>query len=65
MSWPKIHAPFTAAQREALADHQEAVRVHPYTCPNDGRKLVPLERWVCPGCDYTQDWAHDPSREPS
>lgn len=46
------------------------MRVHPYTCPNrnDGRHLdngvdlgclVATENgWVCPHCDYRQDWAH-------
>lgn len=42
-------------------------RGHPYTCPNrsdhpvlagDRGVLVPTVRgWICPFCDYTQDWA--------
>ena len=44
--------------------------MHPFTCPNRGDgdhryafgdlgALVPTVRgWVCPFCDYTQDWAH-------
>jgi len=41
---------------------------HPYTCENrsnhpkvagDKGVLVPTVRgWICPFCDYTQDWAH-------
>jgi hypothetical protein len=41
---------------------------HPYTCENrhdhpevagDKGILVPTVRgWICPFCDYTQDWAH-------
>lgn len=45
-------------------------RGHPFTCPNRGDgnhrnvfgdlgALVPTVRgWVCPFCDYTQNWAH-------
>lgn len=41
---------------------------HPYTCGNrsnhpevagDKGVLVPTVRgWICPFCDYTQNWAH-------
>lgn len=42
---------------------------HPYTCENRDRNhpkmagdkgiLVPTVRgWICPFCDYTQEWAH-------
>lgn len=55
----KIFAPFTALQRAALSDHQMNLRVHAYTCPEDGSKLIPLRLWTCPRCDYTQTWAHD------
>jgi len=44
-------------------------RMHPFTCGNrDGHPkiagdkgiLVPTTRgWICPICDYTQDWAYD------
>jgi hypothetical protein len=43
--------------------------VHPFTCGQrddhpvvDGEKglLIPTRSgWICPYCDYTQDWAHD------
>lgn len=43
-------------------------RMHPFTCGNrddhpvvagDKGVLVPTVRgWICPFCDYTQDWAH-------
>lgn len=43
-------------------------RMHPFTCANrddhpviagDKGVLVPTTRgWICPICDYTQDWAH-------
>lgn len=42
--------------------------MHPFTCGNrdnhpdmagDKGVLVPTVRgWICPFCDYTQDWAH-------
>jgi hypothetical protein len=42
--------------------------VHPYTCGNrsdhpdmagDKGVLVPtVHGWICPFCDYKQDWAH-------
>lgn len=46
-------------------------RMHPFTCGNRGDgnhvanavdlgALVPTVRgWICPFCDYRQDWAHD------
>ena len=43
-------------------------RMHPYTCGNranhpvmagDRGVLVPtVNGWICPFCDYKQDWAH-------
>jgi hypothetical protein len=31
----------------------------PYQGPHDDRLLVAtLNGWICPTCDYTQDWAH-------
>lgn len=62
---------FTADQVENLAFNQTQGATHPFTCPNrgDGRHrnaygdlgaLVATTRgWICPFCDYTQDWAHD------
>lgn len=43
-------------------------QTHPFTCGNpdhhddkiENRTLVATNQgWVCPGCSYTQDWAHD------
>jgi len=46
-----------------------STQMHPFTCGNrddhpeiagDKGVLVPTTRgWICPICDYTQDWAHD------
>lgn len=45
---------------------------HPFTCPNRGDHphmagdkgvLVPTVRgWICPFCNYTQNWAHEPMK---
>lgn len=52
------NAPFTPDQQARLREWQTSGLAHPYTCPNDGEVLAPLFVWVCPVCDYTQDWAH-------
>ncbi|EPX83918.1 DNA translocase FtsK [Salipiger mucosus] len=69
----KEEAPVSAFHPDAvvtLAESQTAGQFHPYTCANrnDGNHrhmlgdlgaLVPTVRgWICPFCDYTQDWAH-------
>lgn len=57
-----MKAPWTQAQVEALNAYQTAGEFHPFTCGNDhggDRVLVAVPSgWTCPGCDYTQDWAH-------
>lgn len=61
---------FTPDEVVALANNQTARRFHPFTCANRGDgnhrdvfgdlgALVPTVRgWICPFCDYRQDWAH-------
>ena len=63
-------APFAADEVKALNEHQNRQDAHPFTCPNrgDGEHLVfngdlgalvaTRRGWICPWCDYTQDWAH-------
>ncbi len=68
-----VWAPFTAEQVEALNAYQVDGWMHPFTCgpcrdtlgtitPDgalDDRLLVAtVDGWVCPTCDYTQNWAH-------
>ena len=56
-----IHAPFTPEQVAALNEYQEGGYMHPFTCGTDKCRetLVATEAgWVCPACDYTQNWAH-------
>jgi len=66
----QIKAPFTPDQVVNLARFQTVRQRHPFTCLNRGDgnhrvaygdlgALVPTVRgWVCPFCDYAQDWAH-------
>lgn len=61
------HAPWTAAEVSALTRWQSGPS-HPFTCPHrstDHRTTTDLgvllateQGWVCPDCDYRQDWAH-------
>jgi len=66
----QIRAPFTEAQVEALNRWQKNPEVHPFTCGSGHRKdarhldgegiLVATKAgWICPFCDYRQNWAHD------
>jgi hypothetical protein len=58
-------APWTEKEVTALNAFQSCGRIHPFTCGGDhgsqtDRVLVATPSgWVCRGCDYTQDWAHD------
>ncbi len=68
MSPDKITAPFTQEQVDALNEWQKNGRFHPFTCGNDrtnekhldgeGLLVATLEGWICPFCDYKQNWAH-------
>ncbi|WP_234836512.1 hypothetical protein [Sinorhizobium meliloti] len=61
---------FTADEVANLGKHQTGGQFHPFTCANRGDgnhraaygdlgALIPTVRgWICPFCDYTQDWAH-------
>ncbi|BBZ93135.1 hypothetical protein BRDID11004_59660 [Bradyrhizobium diazoefficiens] len=57
-----IEAPWTDAQVENLNRWQQSGHVHPFTCPNHhdaSRVLIAKpDGWHCPGCEYTQTWAH-------
>lgn len=57
----KVTAPFTLEQVQSLNGFQHASGVHPFTCGNDqcrGILVATVRGWICPFCDYTQDWAH-------
>jgi len=57
-----IHAPFTSEEVDALNAFQANDYVHPFTCPTnhvpDRRPMATQAGWICPHCDYKQDWAH-------
>ncbi len=64
----EIKAPFTPEQVAALNRWQQNENGHPFTCANgrdekhldgEGVLVATQEGWVCPYCDYKQDWAHD------
>jgi hypothetical protein len=62
---------FAPEQVENLAHNQTKGAFHPFTCPNrgdgnhrdaygdKGALVATVRGWICPFCDYTQDWAHD------
>jgi len=62
-----IRAPWTPEQVAALNRYQQAHDFHPYTCGGNRKDewhldgegvLVATEKgWVCPYCNYTQNWA--------
>lgn len=70
----KLEAPFSQPIAHALNQSQVGVGkgmvIHPFTCANrgDGHHgeeggdtgvlIATLTGWVCPHCDYIQNWAH-------
>lgn len=70
----RIEAPFTDTQVRGLNEYQTGIdfghRMPPFTCGNrgDGKHgeeggdkgvlIATAKGWVCPSCEYTQDWAH-------
>lgn len=61
---------FTPDEVVDLNDYQVRGHMHPFTCPNRGdgghrefngdlgALVATVRGWVCPFCEYTQDWAH-------
>lgn len=77
----QIFVPFSPEQVQHLNEYQCAVNggmpFHPFTCRNrgDGHHgeeggdrgvlIATEDGWVCPHCDYTQNWAHaDMAKQP-
>jgi hypothetical protein len=66
----KSYAPWTLDQIANLNAYQMNNHFHPLTCPNrgdekhpeiqgeKGRLLASQYGWVCPHCNYKQNWAH-------
>lgn len=67
---------FTCDEVENLASHQTRSQYHPFTCPNrsdgshryaygdKGALVATVRGWICPFCDFTQDWAHGFMKSP-
>ncbi len=64
-----VNTPWTPEQVAALNRYQHAGDFHPYTCGSGNRQdewhldgegilVATANGWVCPYCDYKQDWAH-------
>lgn len=59
----KIIAPWTPDQVDRLNRFQRLGNVHEFTCASNhegaDRTLVATkDGWICPHCDYRQNWAH-------
>lgn len=65
----RVVRPWTHGQCDALNRFQRDGRFHPFTCGSgrgtdarhldgEGVLLATPNGWVCPYCDYRQDWAH-------
>lgn len=64
-------APWTTEQVVSLNGYQRARVMHPFTCGNRGDArhaqvnsefdvlVATVNGWICPFCDWKQDWAHD------
>jgi hypothetical protein len=63
--FPHIHPPWDDRTVAELNAFQTFPHFHPFTCPESPHGDLPkpslvatTDGWVCPGCDYTQGWAH-------
>ena len=58
------YTPWTPEEVKSLQQYQDDGFAHPYTCICDGDNghhpnLIPtIDGWMCPKCDYKQDWFH-------
>jgi hypothetical protein len=60
---------FTPSEVKSLNEYQKARVMHPFTCggnrtdekhlDGEGILVATEDGWICPYCDYTQNWAHD------
>lgn len=54
-----VEAPWTKEQVAHANEFQQSGTMHPFTCTTDSTMLVATtEGWICPTCDYTQNWAY-------
>ncbi len=55
-------APWSKSQVDALNRSQKSGYFHPFTCGNDKCRcdlIATANGWICPQCDYTQDWCNE------
>lgn len=54
-----IKSPWTEEQVILLNRFQNTANVHPFTCLicHDTNLFARTDGWICPNCDYTQNWA--------
>ena len=68
--WQYQFGPWRNPFEEITEENKDLpLHMHPFTCGNrddhpeiagDHGILIPTTRgWICPICDYTQDWVHD------
>lgn len=60
---------FTPEQVASLNEYQKSGTFHPFTCggnrtdehhlDGEGILVATEDGWICPYCDYKQDWAHE------
>jgi hypothetical protein len=61
-------APWTEEEVQKLNEFQKDGRFHPFTCGGDrkdryhldgeGILVATTQGWMCPFCDYKQNWCH-------
>lgn len=62
---PDSVAPWTDDEVRSLNEYQASGVMHPFTCENDDADYCASvltatpAGWICPDCDYTQNWAKD------
>jgi hypothetical protein len=55
-----IYAPWTDDEVESLNQYQRSGVMHPFTCGRSHSSLIATnDGWICPNCEYTQDWCHE------
>lgn len=61
----RVPAPWTQKQVEMLNEYQRAGWMHPFTCGSgshenvEGILIAKPAGWICPFCDFKQNWAWD------
>jgi hypothetical protein len=54
-----LQAPWNDDQVASLNKYQQCDHWHPFTCSHHHTLVAVFHGWVCPNCEYTQNWCHD------